>query len=954
MSDSFYVNNNLVEANKLFDKDSFAKSFNQAEVVYNLLKQDTSFLNQLLAESAYLMGRSIYRLGNLSKAKILLIEAMDIWEKLAPDYQLKKAKAKYYLSFVEFRSNNIELALIYSRSSLQLQIANLENPVELIKTYILLGFLLTETGLNKEASFYYDQAYELTNPLYKISNLTCGSLLRDMARNLANLNEYSKSIGIFEKAITYFFKEQNQENAIAECLIRIGESYHRLNKYTTAINYFEKALVYSKQSKLPRKILMAWSYSRIGDCHFSLSNSDKAFENYHKVIENMGDMINQPVYRYVYINLGKAYLENKEHLLAQDWFNQALLKIGKPSSPNDSSDLALTHKYIAKNKFLLGELDSAEYSLKLSINILEALFTSSYEEIAEVYFDLGSLYLAKLKFQDSNRYDSLSNYYFKKAVNLIVSSLTNKRDPISIRKSLMDAIPFIEEYIQLLLRDKNSGSDFRKNFEEAWYLSEIMHNYLLYSERNNAKALYFSEIPDSLLTKDSLFKKEIIELEKERRKLMEINSLSITDSTVLIYNSKIFEQKMEHQNFVTSLEKKYPDYFYKKFSTKTASVEEVQQNLDSNQTLLEFYCGDSTIFVFILSSSRYFIKEIKLDFPLKVWIKNLNDGITGYFTTGNKSTELYRVKIKNYIESASQLYDRLIQPFNKYLSSKLIIIPDAVLGNLSFESLLSFTPSDPTNFKTYPFLIKQHSIQYAYSATTWLQSKYQQYTVETKNQLLAFAPFAKKLEITSNNRILNDSSVKYDLSSLPSSGEEMVRIKKHFPNNSIVLTNAEATVTKFFELAPKFRIIHLATHSKANFDDGNFSYVAFNSQSDEEEQYILSVADVYNMRLNNDLVVLSACETAQGEVHQGEGVISIASAFTQAGAKSIIASLWKVNDRSTMEIMDLFYKQLKQGKSKNLALSDAKKIYMNLNPGLASHPYYWSGFICIGDTNSLK
>jgi CHAT domain-containing protein len=124
--------------------------------------------------------------------------------------------------------------------------------------------------------------------------------------------------------------------------------------------------------------------------------------------------------------------------------------------------------------------------------------------------------------------------------------------------------------------------------------------------------------------------------------------------------------------------------------------------------------------------------------------------------------------------------------------------------------------------------------------------------------------------------------------------------------------------------------------------------------SSDPDAALLTAAELYNLNINADLVVLSACETGVGELLRGEGVISLARAFAYAGAKSIVASLWSVNDQSTMQIMENFYVELKAGKPKNIALANAKRNYLTQNPGIQAHPFFWAAFIGLGDMTALK
>jgi len=135
---------------------------------------------------------------------------------------------------------------------------------------------------------------------------------------------------------------------------------------------------------------------------------------------------------------------------------------------------------------------------------------------------------------------------------------------------------------------------------------------------------------------------------------------------------------------------------------------------------------------------------------------------------------------------------------------------------------------------------------------------------------------------------------------------------------------------------------------------GEFSYIAFQNEADSTavNNSRLYVNELYNLELNADLVVLSACETGLGELKRGEGVISLARGFTYAGAKSTLTSLWSVNDAQTTKLMESFYTNLKDGMTKDKALRKAKLDYLN-NENLNA-PYFWAGFIPAGDMSAIS
>ncbi|MCB0689306.1 MAG: CHAT domain-containing protein, partial [Saprospiraceae bacterium] len=108
------------------------------------------------------------------------------------------------------------------------------------------------------------------------------------------------------------------------------------------------------------------------------------------------------------------------------------------------------------------------------------------------------------------------------------------------------------------------------------------------------------------------------------------------------------------------------------------------------------------------------------------------------------------------------------------------------------------------------------------------------------------------------------------------------------------------------------------------------------------------------MKIPAQVVTLSACQTNVGPLLQGEGIASLAKGFSYAGAKSIITSMWDVDDISTKEIMTSFYQNLIDREDKAMALQQAKMDYLQNAEGIFAHPYFWSAFIAIGDTSSLS
>jgi CHAT domain-containing protein len=950
-SDSTTALNQLARADTLFDSNQFKEAYACADSAYRFFRTDSVRFILQQAEAAFQSGRATYRLKNYPEAQRLLNEAVSVWDKYTPLYELRKAKAFYFLAYVSHRTNHFDEAITFSKKALDLQVMYHASANELVKTYLFVGQMYIAIGQRSQSTPYFEQCVEWSKPNYQLEDPLRFSSLSFLADNYKNERRWIISLALYEQAIAVQQKMiKCDSNAIAVCLIHIGEIYQILNKNEIALSYYKNALDIQLQLTNRDFIKIAYSYSRISGIYYTLNDFNSSLKFATEEYELLKANAEVKVIRYACIDLAKACLANKEYLLAQNWLNKALEIIGIPKKNSDSSDLAITLLYQGRIEKDMGNFIAADSSFQISKKILVTLFGPQYESLNFNDEELGNLnFLRYLKDKDPDFLYRSRDHYIT-AVNRSKQALIHKREPLEIRNSLIDAVRIFERAIKLQLPDHVlMQSDDDINTNTAWNLSEYMHNYVLFSRMKDSRALNLSGIHDTLLRKDSLLKAEIIELNLRKKTITEQSHNSITDSNVLGMNKLIFDKQEKHKNLIEYIEKTYPEYSNRKFDTTLVTVQQVQERMNPDQTLLEYYCGDSSIFVFVIQKSKYRIKEIKRDFPLKNWIDNLNQGINGYHTSKIRTDSLYRSELLKFTTAANQLYNHLVLPVADSLTPELIIIPDAVLAKLPFETLLASTPKDFGNFKTYNYLIAKHSIRYSYSASMlYLQNKQPQLPDKSIG-LLAFAPFYEKNSTSLAISLRSETAVRYGLSELPYSGEEIYRAKMQYGDNSVLFTGKQATKQKFIELSHNAKIIHLATHGKANYTDGDFSFVAFSPSTNTEEHDILSATELYNMKVNPELIILSACETANGERHHGEGIVSIASAFKQAGAKSIVASLWNVNDKSTMLIMDQFYKAIKIKKSNSEAIAFAKREYLKLNPGPFSHPFYWAAFIFIGE-----
>ncbi len=202
---------------------------------------------------------------------------------------------------------------------------------------------------------------------------------------------------------------------------------------------------------------------------------------------------------------------------------------------------------------------------------------------------------------------------------------------------------------------------------------------------------------------------------------------------------------------------------------------------------------------------------------------------------------------------------------------------------------------------------------------------------------------------------------------LPHAAEEVQKVAGILGSplsSAAVNLQEKATKKRLREMdLSRYHILHFATHAILS-DPGKRitqpSLVLSVAGAESPHDSFLQMGEIFNLRLNADLVVLSACDTGGGNVYRGEGIVGLTRAFMYAGTPSLVASLWKVSDQSTSPLMEFFYRYLQEGKSKAEALQQAKRELMQSSVWneqlqdtlpLFSSPCFWAPFILIGSGN---
>ncbi len=487
----------------------------------------------------------------------------------------------------------------------------------------------------------------------------------------------------------------------------------------------------------------------------------------------------------------------------------------------------------------------------------------------------------------------------------------------------------------------------------AWRMSERARGHALREAFQRTRAREIAGIPATVLEQEAAIAKDIGLW--ERRRMLALAGGQ--DSVLQAAEDSLISMRRLETRFWAGIKDDYPDYWALSRDPYVAPLSDVQNRLDSGACQLGYYAGDSSLYAFVLNKDSLRVLKLPLDFPLAHWVDTLRHSMTEYFYRGAESEVVYQETADAYAEAAVNLYNKLVLPVSKWLTDRVTIIPDGPLAYIPFDALLTKRPTESTRFNSHAYWGLEKQISYAYSATLQHAMQHRTAPGHTAWSVLAMAPFFRGNPDTLREReqpgamSVKGSVNRQGLEPLPHSGNEVKDIIGLFGGKDVYGTSATRDV--FLEEAPNCRIVHLSTHGNADDNVGDNTWIAFSAENDPAVFDKLYLREVYGLRIHADLVTLSACETGLGRLQRGEGVVSLARAFAFAGAGSICMSLWQVSDAHSAELMRLFYENLRAGMTKDAALQEARRVYVQGRKGVEAHPYYWSGFLLVGDVNRL-
>lgn len=491
-----------------------------------------------------------------------------------------------------------------------------------------------------------------------------------------------------------------------------------------------------------------------------------------------------------------------------------------------------------------------------------------------------------------------------------------------------------------------------------------------YAEKRRARAFLESSQRAGLLTTsvhdDLRLRKEAMEARlvgKQKALLEQFSKPASQRNSALIqsFQNDLKQIREEHTQLIKTIEldTSTGNVARKEIFPLTAS--QVQQTvLRPGQALLEYLIRDRETYLFLvtLQACKFYRLPIAKQ-ELAHRIEKLQLPFSQF-----QEGRIDLAHLSYDVQLSHRLYRLLFQPIEPALrpGAEIIVVPDDVLNYLPFESLSRTGEMRPAatdlpfaEYRDVDWLVKRFSFVYALSASS-LRLRVKQPS-STQRELLAFGnPSVGSSQESDIERVVLRGSLKTgehfpEFPPLPQATKESKKIGELMSGKlrTKVFLGDQATESQFFKEAPSADYLHFAVHSMVNQEEPYYSALVL--APEQHSDGLLQAYEIVNTRLQSHLVTLSGCETALGKLKRGEGMLGLQRAFLQAGAESVVVSLWSVED-STADFMEAFYKNIRDGQSLSGALRNAKLKYLEGSLALSggqhfslSHPFFWAPFV---------
>jgi CHAT domain-containing protein len=894
------------------------------------------------------LGDYSMRMGKYSVASDHYIRSIQFLKTDPKPDEQKLYFANNSLGIVMWYSSRLDSAIFYWEKAIDALNKMEANPLNRnFRTALVqnnIAGCLNVLGKTKESIDMFEQVIENNkkfiaspepHPKKENSRINQFQAIDNLAKVYLELGDFSKAHDLLNYSYQQKLKTFGDKSPeVYKSLIFLATIYNNQRNYQKAQTFLQDAL---NRMKTLGGIENSWgaeAYTQLAVAAKGLKNNAAAAAAYHEA-----DRIYEIVYQGQYDDLYLSYLggqslfyaDNNEGQLAISSVNKGLNYVNRSQGENSLASV-LQLKNLAEVHFRLKNYTQAFSIAGKGLSVLNKLAPQSKDLLDSIKISMEQPALILLK--------SKAAY-----------ELQEKKDPLflnSLLKELYDATNLVDKRKAILYGEKDINAlmggyrellDFIKKLNYELYTSTGKTDYLdkmigsheqgmyarIRSRMDKQRAIQFSQIPSGIMAEEVRLKDAI---------RLALQGNAAHDEKIKAYISAV----NSWNNYQQMLREKYPAYYDMRYGTKEKTVAALSQSIPAGITVLRYFFTGSDLFVLVATRAKQQLVALPTD-HLTENVLALNNPKTAPAQAGDASFNLY---------------NQLWKPVEKLIGgSRVMIIPDDILYSITFDMLV---PEKVANYADLAkkSLVNKYAISYYYSL---LALNEQKPVSKMKASFIGFSPeFSDEQKKVYSNLIKNDSlhADNTYLSLLPLPFTTSLVRQVHNNLGGDLFLNDQSTPEAFRRNAGNHNIIYIGTHAEANNNYPEFSRLIFAKDPQKtSEENSLYLFDIYNCDLNSDLVILTACESGKAGYQDGEGMVSMAHAFSYAGSQSILTGLWKIDEQSSTIITDYFYKNLLEGMTKDEALRQAKLKYLSENDSRMLAPKYWAGLVIMGDTSPV-
>ncbi len=741
-----------------------------------------------------------------------------------------------------------------------------------------------------------------------------------VASSLNNLGIVAHDRGDLERAEGYLRRALALREALAPKSLLVASSLHNLGlvahaRYDLeqAEQHYRRALAL-REELAPNSLIVVGSLNNLGLVARALGNLSEAEQYYQRALA-IQERIAPESLRYASIlnNLG-AVAHAKSNLEQAEQHYRRALELRERLAP-DSLEVAKSLVNLGKLASERGQTEGADTLYKRAIAIQERLAPNSVD-LAETLVYLSQHAIQRQDWETAER-------HLRTATDILEAQRQFISDPESrMLFSERSTDPYTLLILTQLSTDQPALAFETLERARARTLVELI------SEREWRIA---PDVPDDLRQRQQ---------ELDARRTRAYRGLQqATEAEVPRWQEELKAVSAEQRALNADLRRASPCYAQLQFP-EPLSLQQIQASLDEGTLLATYVLGEKQSW--LITATRQSLRV----YPLNRSEREVRRLMLEYRALLMERDSLNRPKsdLKTIGEKGKALYDLLLQPAQAEWqgAKRLLVMRDGVLNHLPLGALVFQAGDKPT------YLIEKLPIHTVPSIGTYRLVRSYLREGEWEYAVLAVGDPAYP-EVSTQSGADTESLQKRGLrlQRLPEARKEVEALAQLYGNGARVVVDKEATVSAVLSDIPKSRVVHLACHGLLDNQDPLGSALVFAPSGEDDDGLLRAYQVLGGVPMRADLVVLSACETGRGAEIKHEGVVGLSWAFLAVGARSVVVSLWEVQDTSTTELMVGFHRHLREGKSKDEALRSAQLSLIRSEK--YAHPYHWSGFVLVGD-----